>query len=68
MLWINKSRTDNMMLLKLIGSENTVKIAPFVFFFFFGGEPNVWQKKNEKNDVICSGQAYLSHGSIFGYK
>ena len=35
MLWINKSRTDNMMLLKLIGSENTVKIAPFVFVFFF---------------------------------
>lgn len=54
-----------MMLLKLIGTENTVKIAPFVFF---GGEPNVWQKKNEKNEVICSGQAYLSHGSIFGYK
>lgn len=36
-----------MMLLKLIGTENTVKIAPL---FFFGGEPNVWQKKNEKND------------------
>ena len=47
MLWINISRKNNMMLLKLIGAENTVKIAPF---FFFGGEPNVWQKKNEKND------------------
>ena len=47
MLWINISRTNNMMLLKLIGTENTVKIAPL---FFFGGEPNVWQKKNEKND------------------
>ena len=35
MLWINESRTDNMMLLKLIGSEKTVKIAPFVFVFFF---------------------------------
>lgn len=50
MLWINISRTNNMILLKLIGTENTVKIAPFVFFVFFGGEPNVWQKKNEKND------------------
>lgn len=51
MLWINISRTNNMILLKLIGTENTVKIAPFVFvLFFFGGEPNVWQKKNEKND------------------
>ena len=51
-----------MMLLKLIRTENIVKIAPFVFLFF---GPNVWQKKNEKNDfkksVICSGQAYLSH-------
>ena len=68
MLWINISRTNNMMLLKLIGTENTVKIAPFVCFFFFGGGPNVCQKKNEKNDfkkgVICSGQAYLSHGII----
>lgn len=51
MLWINISRTNNMILLKLIGTENTVKIAPFVFvLFFFGREPNVWQKKNEKND------------------
>ena len=52
MLWINISRTNNMMLLKLIGTENTVKIAPFFcfVFVFFGGEPNVWQKKNEKND------------------
>ena len=51
MLWINISRTNNLILLKLIGTENTVKIAPFVFvLFFFGGEPNVWQKKNEKND------------------
>ena len=46
MLWINKSRTNNMMLLKLIRTENSVKIAPFVFFW----GPNVLRKKNEKND------------------
>lgn len=33
MLWINKSGRNNMMLLKLIRTENIVKIAPFVFFF-----------------------------------
>ena len=35
MLWINISRTNNLILLKLIGTENTVKIAPFVFVLFF---------------------------------
>ena len=35
MLWINISRINNLTLLKLIGTENTVKIAPFVFVLFF---------------------------------
>ena len=72
MLWINISRTDNMMLLKLIGTENTVKIAPF---FFLEGNQMFGRRKMKrmtlKKSVICSGlsgQAYLLHGSIFGHK
>ena len=73
MLWINISRTNNMILLKLIGTENTVKIAPFVFvLFFLEGNQMFGRRKMKrmtlKKSVICSGQAYLSHGSIFGHK
>lgn len=72
MLWINISRTNNLILLKLIGTENTVKIAPFVFvLFFLEGNQMFGRRKMKrmtlKKSLICSGQAYLSHGSIFGH-